>query len=249
MSESARHLYGVNPVTEALRGPHRVERVFVDQKRKDLLKKLGPLCAEGGVPLAFADKGRLFELTETRNHQGVAAIVEPVATLPLGRALEILPARALVVLVDKVQDPQNLGSIYRSADGAGASLLVLPSRKVASCQLSSVAKASAGAVEHVPTCVVHELSKAAEALVEMGFTVDCLEAEKGVDYRETVFPPRTAIVVGGEATGISYKVAQAATRYVSLPMLGKVTSLNAGVAAAILFYGVRASWTRDAPSA
>ena len=214
----------------------------MDRKRKDLVKKLGSLCADGEVPLDFADKGRLFDLAETRNHQGVVALAEPVMTLPMGRALELLPERALVVLVDKVQDPQNLGSIYRSADGAGASLLVLPSRKVASCQLASVAKASAGAVEHVPTCVVHDLAKVVAALVELGFSVDCLEASKGEDYRDTVFPPRTAIVVGGEATGISYKVAKAATRYVSIPMLGKVNSLNAGVAAAILFYGVRASW-------
>lgn len=242
MSEGVRNLYGINPVTEALRGPTRVLRVLVDVKRRDLVKKFGPPCAAVGVPIDFVDKGRLFDLAGTRNHQGVVAKADPIATLPMQRALEMLPPKALVVIVDKVQDPQNLGSIYRSADGAGASLLVLPSRKVASCQLASVAKASAGAVEHVPTCVVHELSKVVDALLEMDFTVDCLEADQGVDYRDTVFPPRTAIVVGGEDSGISYKVAKRATRYVSIPMQGKVTSLNAGVAAAILFYGVQSSW-------
>ena len=139
-----------------------------------------------------------------------------------------------------------MGSIYRSADGAGVSLIILPSAKSASCQLPSVAKASAGAVEHVPTCVVHDIAKAVDALLELGFSVDCLEADQGVDYRETEFTEKTAIVVGGEATGVSFKVSKRATRYVSLPMLGKVDSLNAGVAAAVLFYGVRGQWGKDA---
>jgi len=191
-----------------------------------------------GVPVEEADAERLDALSEGVRHQGVAAEVPPPATLgERDLALREWPEDAIVVVLDGVEDPQNVGSAARSAEAAGASALVLRDRRAAGVTPAAI-RASAGALLHLPVAVVANIPRALGRLKDAGFTVVGLDGDAGPDAFEGPPPEgRVALVAGSEERGLSRLAREACDTLVALPMRGRVGSLNAAAAVAAGLYG------------
>ena len=219
-------LYGRNPVREALRGPRRVDRVWASKgaAREDWLQD----------PEIVPD-ARLDELCGSPDHQGVCAEVEPFRYAdPAG----LLAADdALVVALDEIQDPRNLGAVVRVADGVGASGVVIPERRSAEVT-AVVAKASAGAVEHVPIARVRNLADWLRDAKETGAWVYGASAEDAVPYDQPDYRGRVVVVFGSEGKGIRPRVREACDQLIALPRRGRVASLNVSAAASAVLYGI-----------
>ena len=225
-------LYGRNPVREALRGRRRVLRAWAAVELDWL----------AGIDLERVEPERLEELCGSPDHQGVCAEAEPY---PYADASGLLAAEdALVVCLDQVQDPQNLGAICRVAEAAGAAGVVIPERRAVEVT-AAVCKASAGAVEHLPVARERNLADWLAAAKEAGAWVYGAAAEAGEPYDQPDWSGRVVLVLGSEGGGIRPRVASACDALVALPMEGKVESLNVAAAAAGLLYGIRLLRGRD----
>lgn len=238
-----RTLYGINPVTEALQaGRAVVEAVVLPGKHGPELAELVRKLKAKSVRIVEGDRHRIATLADSRNHQGVVAQVEALPNGSLTGLVKDRPEGALtVLLIDHLQDPQNLGSIYRSADAFGVDLMFLPAHESVSHQLGSVAKASAGAVEHVPTVVVRDLAKAVSELKGHGFRlVGLASPDTGVpatqDLGATLAAGRLAIALGAEGAGLSKTLRSVCDELVSIGTTGKVGSLNAGTACGVVLH-------------
>jgi len=207
-------VYGRNAVREAQRGRRRVLRVWeqADVSREELER----LC---GSP----------------EHQGVAAEVEPYAYADAGTLLQ--PEDALVIALDQVQDPQNLGAICRSAEGAGATGVVLPERGAAHVT-PAVCRASAGAVEHLAVAKVRNLADFLEEAKRTGAWVYGAEADAPMPYWQPDYGGRVALVLGSEGRGLRPRVRAACDALVGLPLHGRLESLNVAATAAVLMYEI-----------
>jgi len=226
-------IYGRNPIREALRGPRRVTRIWAT---KNALRE--PWLAAAGVPTHTATAEEIEVKSASTAHQGVCAEVEPY---PYADAGELLRApHPLIVVLDQVQDPQNLGAICRSAECAGATGLVIPERRSAEVT-AAVCKASAGAVEHLPVAQVRNvadfLAEAKRADVwSYGADRDGTVAYDSVDYTGGV-----VLVLGSEGRGLRPRVAGACDALVSIPLHGEIDSLSVSSAAAVLLFAAAAS--------
>lgn len=219
-------VYGRNPVREALRGRRRVLRVWSATE----------LDWPGRVEAERVDADRLEELCGSPEHQGVCAEAEPY---PYADPASLLAADdALVVCLDQVQDPHNLGAVCRVAEAAGAAGVVIPERRAAEVT-PAVCKASAGAVEHLPVARVRNVADWLAEAKEAGAWVYGAAADADVGYHEPDWRGRAVLVLGSEGQGLRPRVAAACDQLVSLPMAGRVESLNVSTAAAALLYGVR----------
>ena len=219
-------LYGRNPVREALRGRRRVLRAWAAADLDWLV----------GVEVERRGAAALEELCGSPEHQGVCAEVEPY---PYADPDGLLAGDdALVVCLDQVQDPHNLGAVCRVAEAAGAAGVAIPERRAAEVT-PAVCKASAGAVEHLPVARVRNVADWLAAAKEAGAWVYGASADAGIGYDQPDWSGRAVIVLGSEGEGIRPRVAAACDELVSLPMDGRVESLNVSTAAAALLYGVR----------
>jgi 23S rRNA (guanosine2251-2'-O)-methyltransferase len=220
-------VYGRNPVREALRGRRRVERVWA----------AGGAAREpwlSGVHVDQADDAELERLCGSPDHQGVCAEAGPY---PYADSVSLLAADdALVVCLDQVQDPRNLGAICRVAECAGAAGVVIPERRSAEVT-PVVCKASAGAVEHLPVARVRNVADWLAAAKQAGAWVYGASAD-GVPYERPDYGGKLVLVLGSEGRGLRPRVAQACDELVALPVLGRIESLNVSAAAAALVYGV-----------
>ena len=230
-------VYGRNPVREAIRAATPVRRIVVlagapDEAR---LREILDAAAERGIPVEQASRPELDAITHTDSHQGVVAYVGRRQYLELRELVAGLPEDALLVVLDGIQDPQNLGSICRTAEAAGAHGLVIPRHRSAEVT-PAVAKASAGAVEHLAIAQVGGIPEALAQLREAGFWSVGLAAEADQDYAACRYDGRLAIVVGAEGAGLHRLVRERCDQLVRLPMHGRVGSLNASVAFAIVIY-------------
>jgi 23S rRNA (guanosine2251-2'-O)-methyltransferase len=212
MPGASEYIYGRNPVAEARRGRRRVLReISADEVGADELERL---C---GSP----------------DHQGIVAEVEPY---PYANADWLLEADdALVLALDQVQDPRNLGAICRSAEAAGATGVVITERR-ATGVTAAVCKASAGAVEHLPVARVRNLADWLIAAREAGAWSYGADADAPVDHRTLDLEGRSILVLGGEGSGLRPRVAEACDQLVRIPTTGRVGSLNVSVAAAVLAF-------------
>ena len=223
-------IYGVRPVVEALRGHRRRVLEVLDSVGSSEVR-----AAAGGVSVKRVSRDRVDELARGGVHQGVAARVE---SYPYSSLEEILAVpRPLVLVLDGVTDPRNLGAVLRAADGAGASGVVIPKDKAVGVTAAAV-KASAGASEHVRVARVTNLRRAVDALKAANVWVYAAEAG-GTDYAKLDLAGPAAFVLGSEGRGVRRLVREACDGSVSLPMLGAVSSLNVSVAAAVLAYEAR----------
>lgn len=219
-------LYGRNPVHEAVRGPRRVERVWATRAAAR-----EPWIADPQV----ASDDELTALCGSADHQGVCAEVEPFAYAD--PAALLAGDDALVVALDEVQDPRNLGAVVRVADGVGASGVVIPERRSAEVT-PVVAKASAGAVEHVPIARVRNLADFLRDAKEAGAWVYGASASDAVPYDRPDYRGRVVVVFGSEGKGLRPRVRDACDELIALPRRGRVESLNVSAAASAVLYGI-----------
>jgi 23S rRNA (guanosine2251-2'-O)-methyltransferase len=229
-------LYGLHPVEEALRaGRRQFDHVCVARERQDQrLQRVIDLCREAGVRLRFEPREHLTKLAKTPGHQGVVAVVRTKELLELEDLLDG-PEPRLLLALDGVEDPQNLGALLRTAEGAGADGVILTERR--SAPLSPVAiKASAGAAEHVPMARVVNLSRALEQLKERNLWCVGLDERGTMSYDEFDFTSNCVVVLGREGAGLHDLVRRHCDRLLSIPMSGKVASLNVSVAGAVVLY-------------
>lgn len=232
-------LSGPNAVLAALAGRRRVRRVLVAEGlRPATSTALAAAAAQRGVPLQALPRRRLDELLGHPDHQGVAAEAEayPYVTLDvvLGPAVAG-DEPALVVVADSVQDPQNLGSLARTAEVIGAHGLVIPEHRAVGVT-PAVVRASAGAVELLPVARVTNLARALAEMKRVGLWVAGVEADGGLLYDEADLAVPLAVVVGGEDRGLGRVVRAACDLTVRLPMRGRTGSLNLSVAAGVVLY-------------
>lgn len=225
-------IHGIRPVIEALRsGRRKVFEVLDAVGDTEVTKAAGSL----GVTVKRVSRQQVDELARGGVHQGVAARVEPY---PYSGLAEILSdPEPLVVVLDGVTDPRNLGAVLRAADGAGASGVVVPKDRAVGVTATAV-KASAGASEHVRVARETNLHRAIDRMKEAGVWVYAAEMG-GTPYSELDLSGPVALVLGSEGRGVRRLVREACDGSVSLPMLGAVGSLNVSVAAAVLLYEAR----------
>jgi len=232
---------GRNPVREALLAGRPVERLLVAEGAGGAsLAEIVRLAAERGIAVQYADRRRLDRLAEGQVHQGVVAIAAPKAYVPLEEILARAQAQGeppLLLLLDEVQDPHNLGSLLRSADGAGAHGVVIPKRRSAGLTMT-VARTSAGAVEYVPVAQVPNLVQAIRTLKERGLWVVGADMAGEQDLWDADLTGPLAVVIGGEDKGLGRLVRESCDFLIRIPMRGRVNSLNAGVAGAVILFEI-----------
>ena len=225
-------VYGRRPVYEALRGPRTVLELHATERAAGAEPWLREAPA---LRLQIAAERELTELAGSRDHQGVVALCEPYRYAD-GYELARRP-QPLLVCLDGVTDPQNLGAVCRSAEGAGATGLVLPAHRSARVT-PSVCRASAGAVEHLPVAVVPNLARFIADVKAPELWAYAAVAEAGTDLWRTDFDGGVLLVLGAEGKGIRPLVRRQCDVEISIPLSGRVESLNVSVAAALLLFEV-----------
>jgi 23S rRNA (guanosine2251-2'-O)-methyltransferase len=226
-------VYGRNAVYEAIRGPRTVRHVWASAgaARESWLEA-------SGLPVTLERSEEIALRCGSEGHQGICADVSDYRYVDAGMLLE--REQALIVALDQVQDPQNLGAICRSAECAGAAGVVLPERRTAEVT-PAVCKASAGAVEHLPLAQVRNLTDFLGAAKSSGFWCYGADGDAKLDYRQVDFSGPVVLVMGSEGRGLRPRVASACDALVSLPLRGRIESLSVGAAAAVLLYAAAAT--------
>lgn len=229
---------GRNPVSEAVRSNRPIDKILVARGEKSgavvgILAK----AKQKQIPIKEVDRTKLDYITGNTNHQGIAAFaaVKEYSTVEeIFEYAESLGEAPFIVVLDEVEDPHNLGAIIRTAECAGVHGVIVPKRRSASLSYT-VGKASAGAVEYMRVARVTNIASLLDELKQRGVWVYGADMD-GTDYRKCDFSGACAIVIGNEGKGISRLVREKCDVIVSLPMKGKINSLNASVAAGILMY-------------
>jgi len=225
-------LSGIHPVVEALKAKRPLERVLVAQGAGGpRMQEVIDLARRASIPVRFEPRSALDRLAGTSAHQGVVA---------MGAAqhyadLEHAAAGELIVVLDGVEDPHNLGAIIRTAHAAGASSIIIPERRAAGVT-DVVAKAAAGALEHLPVARVTNINRALEDLKERGFWIYGLDERGDDDYAAVDYGSPTAFVLGGEGKGLHEQVRKHCDLLVRIPMAGKISSLKVSVAAGVVLF-------------
>lgn len=234
-------IYGIHAVEEALRSRGRAfEYVALARGRADAkLQRIVEACRAAGVPVRFEERERLQRLAKTSTHQGVVAVVAEKKYADMESILrERRAEKAFVLVLDGVEDPHNLGALLRTADAAGVDGVLIPERRAVGVT-GTVAKASAGAVEHVPVAKVTNLSRTIEELKAANIWTVGLDERGTQTYDQLDYNMDCALVLGAEGHGLHEQVRKKCDFLVSLPMQGKVASLNVSVAGGIVMYEVQ----------
>jgi 23S rRNA (guanosine2251-2'-O)-methyltransferase len=231
---------GRNPVIEALKSGRPVSKVLLDRniKRPGAVDLILTLSRARGIPVEFVERQVMEKQGSTGSSQGVIAFAEAKEFLDLGELMDISRARPdppLFLLLDGIEDPHNLGAILRTAEATGVHGVILRERRAAGIT-PAVVRASAGAVEYIHIARVANISQAVITLKKNGVWVTGIDMDGQSDYRSLDFTLPVAIVIGGEGQGLSELVRRRCDWVASIPMRGKVTSLNASVAAAVVMY-------------
>lgn len=237
-AQEAPALVGRNPIIEALRSGRPLTKIMIAKGvEPGFAATVKSLAREAGVPVVEVDRGKLDAFAAGQRHQGVAAIGAAARYYEVGDLLNRAGERGLIVVLDGIEDPRNLGAIMRTCDAVGATGVIVPKRRA--CGLTSaVARASAGAVEYVPCARVANLPREVERLKEHGFWVFGADAGAERTIYEVDFTGPIALVIGSEGSGISRLLAGKCDILVRVPTLGRVSSLNASVAAAVIMFEV-----------
>lgn len=227
-------IVGRNAVRELLRSGASVDKLLVSGKEGSIVALVAE-AKKAGIPVVDADVRQLDKLSGGERHQGVAAFIAEKEYCSIEDVLEIARKRGekpFLVVCDGIEDPHNLGAVIRTAECAGAHGVVIPKRRA--CGLTqAVAKASAGALLHMAVAKVQNVASALDELKKAGVWLFAAEAD-GAPYYETDFNCACAIVLGGENSGVSRLAREKCDYTVSIPMYGKVNSLNVSAAAAVL---------------
>jgi len=231
-------VFGINPVLEALRSG-RVEEVRVGERAGASVRDVVKVAEREHVQVRYVRAGELDRASRGGVHQGVVASVRAAPALTVRDLVRGAAAAPLIVVLDGVEDPQNVGAILRTVDAAGADGVVRQTRRAAALD-GAAAKASAGAVAHVRVADVVNIARAIEELKEAGVWTVGLAGGAPKRYDEVDLTAPTAIVVGAEGSGLRRLVRERCDWLASIPMAGRVSSLNVSVAAGVaLFEAVR----------
>lgn len=234
-------LEGRNAVTEALKAGRTIDKLFIQQgEREGSLQRIFAMARERNIVISEVDKKKLDAMSQTHAHQGVIAQCAAAHYCELQDILDNAKEKGeppFVVICDEINDPHNLGAIIRTAEGAGAHGVIIPKRRSVGLT-STVAKASAGAVEHCPIAKVANLAAAIDTLKEQGLWVFGADMDGTELYHKADLSGPIALVIGSEGFGMGQLIKKKCDFLVRLPMLGKITSLNASVAGGILMYEV-----------
>jgi 23S rRNA (guanosine2251-2'-O)-methyltransferase len=238
-------LYGINAALEALKAdPRRIERICIQRGQKNpRVQEIIDLGRQHHAPVSFEEKNWLDRKAEGERHQGVLCYVAEMPAIEAEELLVRANAPGLVLVLDGIEDPHNLGAILRSAEVAGADGVFLPQRRSAGLNPAAV-KASAGASAHLKLARIANVTNLLELLKKKGYWIAGLEAEAGQSIWEVDFTVPTALVLGGEGSGLHRLVKENCDFLVSIPVRGKVSSHNVSVAAGIALYEVLRQRTR-----
>lgn len=240
-------IVGRNAVVEALRAGREIDTLYVlAGERVPAVRRLVSAARESGAVVKEVDRKKLDALSGGAVHQGVAALAAAHSYASLDDIFALAKQRGeppFVVVCDELEDPHNLGAVLRTAEAAGAHGVVVPKRRSAPLS-ATVAKTSAGALEYIPVARVPNLPAALDTLKANGCWVYGADMD-GTDYKQTDFSGGVALVVGAEGKGLGRLVREKCDAIVSLPMKGKINSLNASVAAGILLYEISAHRTSE----
>ena len=235
-------LTGIHAVKEALEAGRAMDRIVIAKGRQDTrVEEIVQLARTRNISVRFEDRGQLDRLADSKDHQGVVALA---AARAAGTLDEILAeanagaghgAKGLIVLLDGVEDPHNLGAIVRTALAAGAHGGVIPERRAAGLT-ETVARASAGAISHLPVAKVTNLVRTMEELKEAGYWLIGLDETAEKNYTEADYTSPVGIVLGSEGKGLHELTRKRCDFVVSLPTTGPVKSLNVSVAAGVVLF-------------
>ena len=231
-------LIGIHPVTEALRTKHPLERILVARGTGGpRVQEIIDLARTANVPVRFEERGALDRVAGMKSHQGVVALGAATEYADLDTIAQT--ARMLVVL-DGVEDPHNLGAVVRTAHAAGADAVIIPERR-ATGLTETVAKAAAGALEHLPVVRAGNLNTTLRSLKDMGYFIYGLDERGETDCNAVKWAERCVLVMGGEGKGLHDLVKRNCDMLVRIPMAGKIASLNVSVAAGVALFAWRFS--------
>lgn len=233
-------IFGRNPVTEALKSGREIEKILIQKGAGGSVGRILRMAKERGVPVRDESKANLDKKSAGASHQGVAAIISPYKYCPVEDILALAKKREeppFVIILDGLEDPHNMGAIMRTAECAGAHGVIVAKRRAAGIT-GTVAKASAGAVEYLPCARVANIARTVDMLKEQGLWIYACDMDGDTYYKADMKGPM-ALVIGNEGSGISRLVKSKCDFVVSIPMRGRISSLNASSAAAILMYEIR----------
>lgn len=230
---------GIHPVAEALRARSPLDRVLIARGAGGArIQEIVDLARANATPVRFEPRDALDRMAGGGAHQGVVALG---AAKKYAGVDDVAPRGKLLVILDGIEDPHNLGAIVRTAHAAGADAVVIPERRAAGLT-ETVAKAAAGALEHLPIARVTNINRTLEKLKREGYWIYGMDERGSVSYAEVEWALPTAIVLGAEGHGLHELVRKHCDRLVRIPMAGKIASLNVSVAAGIVLF----DWRRRA---
>jgi 23S rRNA (guanosine2251-2'-O)-methyltransferase len=235
-------LTGIHAVREALEAGRAFDRIVIAKGRQDTrVEEIVQLARERNISLRFEDRSQLDRLADSKDHQGIVALVAARAAGTLDEILAAANAgtgrgeKGLIVLLDGVEDPHNLGAVIRTSLAAGAHGVVIPERRAVGLT-DTVARASAGALAHLPVAKVTNLVRTMEELKEAGYWLVGLDERGDKNYTDVDYRSPTGIVLGGEGKGLHELTRKRCDFVVSLPTTGPVKSLNVSVAAGVVLF-------------
>ncbi len=230
---------GKNALLEALKAGRSIDKVYIAKGEAGKnLKYIASKARAAGAVISEVDRRKLDYMSKTKAHQGVIALVavhEYSSVDDIIKAAEAKKEKPLVIICDEISDPHNLGAIIRTGEAAGAHGIIIPKRRSAGIT-AIVRKTSAGAVEHMPVARVPNISAAIKELKKHGIWIFGAAAEGETRLWDADFKDAAAIVIGSEGEGMGRLVAENCDFKVSIPMKGRLSSLNASAAAAVLIY-------------
>ena len=232
-------LVGRNAVTEALKSGRGINKLWIASgDREGSVSEIAALAKERGIVMQYVERAKIESFAGGHRHQGVLAYVAPVPYAELDDILKAAEAKGeapFLVLLDELEDPHNLGALLRTADATGVHGILIPKRRSVSLN-ATVAKTSAGAVEYVPVARIGNIAQTLKKLKEKGFWVAGADMDGEKAYYEADLTGPLVLVVGSEGRGMSRLTKEACDFIVSMPMVGRINSLNASVAGSILMY-------------
>lgn len=237
--EESGRIEGKNSILEALKADHAINKLYLEKGSKDpALERIYAIARNKGIVVTYLDKSKLESMSVTRNHQGVIADASPHDYVDVSDILKIAEDKGqqpFILILDGITDPNNLGSIIRTAECAGVHGIILPKRRSASLS-PVVAKVAAGAAEHVPIAKVTNIARTIQDLKDSGIWVLGADVNGETIYDKYDYKSALVIVIGSEGEGISRLVREKCDVLLRIPMYGKINSLNAAVAAALIVF-------------
>ena len=234
-------IFGKNSVVEALKAGRSINKIFLQADSKnDFTKKIYAQAKENKIVVEFVNRAKLDKLCGGKNHQGVIAFVAPVEYSTLEEILKFAEEKnqpPFLILLDEIEDPHNFGAILRTADAVGVHGVIIPKRRSVSIN-STVAKTSAGAVEYVKVAQVTNVAETLKKLHELDLKVVGSDMSAEKNFNDADLTGGIVLVIGSEGKGMRRLTRENCDLLVKIPMCGKINSLNASVAAAVLMYEI-----------